>query len=88
MVSDLDEQAAERVAELARSAGVRAVAVATDVADRQAVEALADLAFEEFGTVGLVCNNAGLTVMKPVTELTLEDWDRVLDVQFRGSCTV
>lgn len=84
VVSDLDGDAAEAVAQQARDAGVRAVSVVTDVSDRAAVDALADRAFAEFGRVGVVCNNAGLALMKPVTELTREDWDRVLGVQFHG----
>ena len=84
VVSDLDAAAAEEVAQVARDAGVRAVSVATDVSDRGAVDALAERAFAEFGRVGVLCNNAGLAVIKPVTELTREDWDAVLGVQLHG----
>ena len=84
VVSDLDGDAAEAVARQARDAGVRAVPVVTDVSDRAAVDDLADRAYAEFGRVGVLCNNAGLAVMKPVTELTRADWDKVLGVQFDG----
>jgi NAD(P)-dependent dehydrogenase (short-subunit alcohol dehydrogenase family) len=50
------------VATLAPNPGRRAVGVATDVADADAVQALADRAREEFGRVHLLCNNAGVVL--------------------------
>jgi NAD(P)-dependent dehydrogenase (short-subunit alcohol dehydrogenase family) len=85
VVSDIDAAKATAVAEqVASDHGVRTLAVATDVSDPQSVDALAARAYAEFGSVHLLCNNAGAAVLRPFVELTRDDWDRVLGVQFHG----
>jgi len=65
--------------------GPRALAVHTDVSDLDAVEALADAAFGEFGAVHVLCNNAGVTAGGlPLTEVTHRDWQWVLGVNLWG----
>ena len=58
--------------------------VVTDVADAAAVEHLAAQAYEWFGAVHVVCNNAGVSTFNPVTAQTLEDWRWVLGVNLWG----
>lgn len=84
VVSDLDADGAQETADLVAATGRRAVSVTIDVSDRAAVEDLAATAYDAFGRVNLLVNNAGLAVMKPFAELTYEDWDRVFGVQFGG----
>jgi len=64
--------------------GRSAIAVRTDVADAAQMDALADAAYARFGKVNLLCLNAGRSILKPVLELTREDWDAVLGVQLHG----
>ena len=52
-----------RVAEEARAVGSQALAVRTDVAEAQSVNALADAAYAEFGATHILCNNAGVLLM-------------------------
>lgn len=60
VVADIEEGAlADTVADL-RAAGADAVGVATDVTSIASVEALADAAYRAFGTVDVLCNNAGV----------------------------
>jgi NAD(P)-dependent dehydrogenase (short-subunit alcohol dehydrogenase family) len=61
------------------------LAVATDVADPQAVDALFRAARERYGRVDLLFNNAGIGVTAPVAELAYEDWKRVVDTNLTGS---
>ncbi len=61
-----------------------AVAVVTDVSDPAAVDHLADTAFERFGGVHLLCNNAGVSTFNPLTAQTLDDWRWVLGVNLWG----
>jgi NAD(P)-dependent dehydrogenase (short-subunit alcohol dehydrogenase family) len=66
-------------------AGGRALAVPTDVTDPVAVQALFDAAVQAFGRVDLLFNNAG-TGTPPVLleDLTLAQWQSVVDVNFTG----
>jgi NAD(P)-dependent dehydrogenase (short-subunit alcohol dehydrogenase family) len=61
------------------------LAVPTDIADPQAVDALFAAAKERYGRLDLLFNNAGIGVSKPVAELAYEDWKRVVDTNLTGS---
>ncbi len=88
-----DEKAAgwrdiESVADEVRAEGRRALAVVSDVADLDAVEALADQTLKEFGRVDIVVNNAGAARgedRKPVIDLDPAQWRTVIDVNLTGS---
>jgi NAD(P)-dependent dehydrogenase (short-subunit alcohol dehydrogenase family) len=58
--------------------------VVTDVMRRESVEALAARAFERFGAVHLLFNNAGVGLSKSVAETTANDWTWVLGVNLWG----
>jgi NAD(P)-dependent dehydrogenase (short-subunit alcohol dehydrogenase family) len=85
VVADIDAAAAEGVAVELRTMGVQSVAVPVDVTDPRSVEALADAAFDRMGAVDLLCNNAGVAVLRPLGELTPEDWDLTLSVNLLGA---
>ena len=69
----------ERVAAGIRARGGKAIAVATDVTDRAAVEALAAAAVNEFGHLDIWVNNAGGSpIQTPLTELDENEWDATL----------
>ena len=84
VLADLKLDAARAVADEVGGLGRRAMVVETDVADPAAVEALAERAYAEFGRVNVLCNNAGLAILKPFEALTLADWNQVLGVQLMG----
>jgi NAD(P)-dependent dehydrogenase (short-subunit alcohol dehydrogenase family) len=75
---------AEVAAALAEETGAEVLPVTTDVSDPAAVDALAAATIERFGTVHVVCNNAGLLAMGHVWDLSLEEWQRVLGVNLWG----
>ena len=60
------------------------LAVPANVADRDAVAALADAAFGEMGRVDVLCSNAGVGVFPAIAEATASDWDWVLSVNLGG----
>jgi NAD(P)-dependent dehydrogenase (short-subunit alcohol dehydrogenase family) len=64
--------------------GRDAIGVVTDVADESQVGALADRAFDTFGGVHLLCNNAGVFQAGVLWERTKADWDWVLGVNVWG----
>jgi NAD(P)-dependent dehydrogenase (short-subunit alcohol dehydrogenase family) len=69
----------EQVAADVRAAGGQAIAVTTDVTDDAAVDALAQAAVDEFGSLTTWVNNAGGSPMRmPLAELPREEWDRTI----------
>ena len=69
----------EQVAAGIRARGGRAIAVATDVTDKTAVEALAAAAVSEFGHLDIWVNNAGGSpIQTPLTELDADEWEATL----------
>jgi len=81
---DLDEATAKTTAESCRDRGVEAVAYACDVADRAAVQALADQVGREHGPLGVLVNNAGVGMSGGFADMTLEDWDWIRSVNLDG----
>ena len=78
------EKSRRAVAELGRLGGP-AVAIEADVADEAAVNALIQGAVERFGRLDVLVNNAGMNIRKPVHELTLAEWRRVLDTNLTSA---
>jgi NADP-dependent 3-hydroxy acid dehydrogenase YdfG len=70
--------------EEARRAGVRAVAVPTDVADAKAVISAADQVEDELGPIDAWINNAMASVFGPFLEVSLDDVRRVTEVTYLG----
>jgi len=64
--------------------GERAIGVAADVTDYDAVHDMVDRAVEEFGSVDIMVNNAGITDIQPAEEFGPEEWRRVIDVDLNG----
>ncbi len=80
---------AEALAARIREHGGRAFAHPCDVRDQASVEAFFDRVMAELGRVDFLVNNAGITEPKPLLEMTVEDWDRTLNINLRGAffCT-
>ena len=84
-VLDLNDEAAQRVAEELRSQGVTALGVAADVTDRPMVEEAFAKVRSELGSVGILVTSAGLFDYSPFTEITPESWARIIDVNLTGT---
>ena len=77
----------EKAADVVRAieaAGGRALAIRADAADAAAVRAAVAKAVETFDGLDILVNNAGTLVVKPLDQLTLEDFDRIVAVNVRG----
>jgi NAD(P)-dependent dehydrogenase (short-subunit alcohol dehydrogenase family) len=84
VLADVDRPGLEESAQLVRTSGRSAIVVPTDVADAAAVDALAESAFDRFGSVHLLCNNAGVHVPGLAWEATPDDWRWVYGVNLWG----
>ena len=84
VLADVEARALEPAVERVRSHGVEAIGVATDVGDRGQVEALAQRAFERFGAVHVLFNNAGVAIEGPIPEMRHEDWEWLIRVNLWG----
>ena len=76
---------ADNVVREIEAGGGQALAHVGDVADRQAVAALADAALKRFGRIDVLVNNAALRAEKPFEQLTYEDWRAVMNVTLDGA---
>lgn len=80
----------EQVAAGLRERGAKAIALPCDVRDESQVDAMVTAVVDAFGGIDILVNNAGVGyVMKTLSEVTLEDWNLVMDVNLTGAflCT-
>ncbi|MEH0449270.1 MULTISPECIES: SDR family oxidoreductase [unclassified Streptomyces] len=75
---------ADKVVEKIRSFGVRAAACQADVSDEDQVVAMMNRMVEEFGTIDILVANAGMQRDAAFTEMTLAQWQKVLEVNLTG----
>ena len=74
-----EAQLQEAVSEIERAAG-RAAAIAADLGDRSQLPGLAARAAQLFGPIDILINAAGVNFRQPIEDITLESWDRTLNL--------
>lgn len=85
VLADVDSDRAAAIAqELSANGGVRALAVRTDVGDPGSVEELAATAYQQFGSIRLLVNNAGVEAPGLFWEVPIERWHRLLSINVGG----
>ncbi|QRX81439.1 SDR family oxidoreductase [Glaciimonas sp. PAMC28666] len=67
-----------------RTAGGKVEMAATDVTRALEVQALIDLAVRSYGRVDVLVNNAGLMAIAPMSEIKVDEWDRMIDINIKG----
>ncbi|MFB6160699.1 MAG: SDR family NAD(P)-dependent oxidoreductase [Haloferacaceae archaeon] len=80
-----DREAAEATASAVEEAGGAATVAMGDLADPAAIESVVDATRDAFGPVDVLVNNAAIRPLCPFEEITLEDWQRVHDVNLRAA---
>lgn len=85
VVSDIAREAADALASRLTAAGLVSVSCRTNIADPAEAQALVDCAVKAFDRIDILVNNAGIAVTVPFLDLTLADWQRVIDVNLTGT---
>lgn len=84
VLADIDASKLDKTVTEFAANGTEVIGIKTDVSKYEQVEALAQAAFERFGNVHLLVNNAGVAVAKSAWETTQQDWDWVMGVNLYG----
>ena len=84
VIADINPAALQQLAKQLADTGVEVLDQVTDVSDYDSVQALADLTYTHFGRVDLLFNNAGVLLSGFCWERSLQDWQRIMGVNFWG----
>lgn len=75
---------AQQVTDEIKTNGGNAIALMADVSKEDQVQSMFQAMYKEFGTIDILVNNAGLQKDSPVENMTLADWQLVIDVNLTG----
>ena len=84
IVCDVKQQAVDAAVEQCQALGASARGFVVDVTQRDMVDAMVKAVHAQFGRVDVLVNNAGITQDARLQKMTLEQFDRVIDVNLRG----
>jgi len=85
VVADVDSTAGEAVSNAIRAEGGHALFVKVDVRLEAEVKVLVDRAVATYGGLDVLVNNAGVGIGKTAEETSEEEWDRILDINAKGT---
>ena len=85
VIAEYSAESGATAAQQIEAAGGRALAYHIDISDVAAVQRMVDDVAAQLGHIDILVNNAGVVQTKPMLDLTEADWDRVLDVNLRGT---
>jgi NAD(P)-dependent dehydrogenase (short-subunit alcohol dehydrogenase family) len=85
IVNDVDLKAAEEVVRQIESSGGKALPVKADVRKGAEVSQMVETAVKDLGGIHILVNNAGIVLRKPAEEIAEEEWDRVIDINLKGT---
>ena len=83
--NDVDSSRADAAAQEVTTAGGNAIAAPADITSRTEVDQMVGRAIDAFGGVHILINNAGILYPTSVAEMAEEEWDRVIEVNLKGT---
>ncbi len=85
-IGDVDAAGADdTAARVAKEHGGRAIGVAMDITSRASVDAAIATVESELGPLAVLVNNAGIDIIKPFVESTVDEWDLIISVNLKGT---
>lgn len=86
VVSSRNQQAIDAVAEkITKETGKEAIAVAVDVTNEASLQNLVDTVRDKYGKIDILVNAMGMNIKHAAFDYPLEDWDRLFDVNVKGT---
>ncbi|NPT60151.1 3-hydroxybutyrate dehydrogenase [Paraburkholderia elongata] len=85
VIADLNLENAQKVASSIIEAGGKALAVAMDVTNEDAVNRGIERVVEEFGGIDVLVSNAGIQIVNPIEEYAFADWKKMLAIHLDGA---
>ncbi|WP_272680213.1 MULTISPECIES: 3-oxoacyl-ACP reductase FabG [Providencia] len=85
VISDLAMSSGEESAKQLQEQGHQAIFIPCDIAKREEVNALFSKALAHFGAIDVLVNNAGINRDGMLHKLTEDDWDKVIDINLKGT---
>ena len=79
-----DRKEAERVVDLIQRSGRKAYSHKADISKESQVKSMFKRMLENFKTIDILVNNAGIQKDRPITRMSLEDWEDVIKVNLTG----
>lgn len=74
-----------KVADEIKSIGQKALAIPTDVTNREEVQATIKKAAKEFGKIDILVNNAGMNIRTPAIDVTDDEWSKIMDTNLKSA---
>ncbi|MDR3514353.1 MAG: 3-hydroxybutyrate dehydrogenase [Azospirillaceae bacterium] len=84
-IADINRDAAQAVADQLTAGGGRAIGVAMDVTNEDAVNSATDAVAEAFGSVDILISNAGIQIVAPIESYAYADWKKMLAIHVDGA---
>jgi len=85
VVADLQVEKANETVAIIQKLGRRAFYFRTDVSSEQAVKQLYEHVLKDLPTIDILVNNAGICRMIPILQIQVEEWDKIMAVNLRGT---
>lgn len=84
VIADYDPTLAKDGSKAIRAIGRRSAAIVVDVREQESVQAMVEKVMKQFGRLDIAVNNAGIVSLGGIGELTVPQWDDVIDINLRG----
>jgi NAD(P)-dependent dehydrogenase (short-subunit alcohol dehydrogenase family) len=85
VINDVDLNAATQASQEIESSGGKARPAKADVRIRSEINQMVQMVIRELGGINILVNNAGVILRKPAEELSEEEWDKVIDINLKGT---
>lgn len=80
VITGRDEKRAKEAVDQIRAEGHEAFYIIADMTDIDSVKSVAEITIERYGTVDILMNNAGMLSISPLMDVTLDEWNKVFNV--------